>query len=250
LIGVLISVLASVLGLIGPARAEQPTPMPAPPSEKCDINGCDGWEWMGEVSTDALLEMYYSQKLRGRQLNSRFRGVTVQQIPNDLWSLQEIIWEVKPEVVIETGTFRGGSALFFAYLLDSIHEDGSVITIDVKPRTKKAAKHEVFKRRVHVVKGDSVGTATIKQVASLTRGRKALVTLDSLHSAEHVAKELDLYAQFVSVGSYMIVQDTFYTGLVETIDRFLETHPNFELDPSRERYLFTKFAHGYLKRVR
>ena len=224
--------------------------MPDPPVERCGIDGCDHWEWLGGVSTDALLEMYYTQKLRKRQLRSHFLGVTVQQIPGDLWSLQEIISEVKPEVVIETGTFRGGSALFFAWLLESLHEDGKVITIDVHPRTKKAAKQELFQRRVHVVKGDSVAPSTIAQVARLTGGRKALVTLDSLHSVEHVSKELDLYAQFVSVGSYMIVQDTFYTGLPEAIDAFLERHPEFELDPSRERYLFTKFAHGYLKRVR
>lgn len=186
-----------------------------------------------------------------REVRSHFLGVELVQIPTDNWTMQEIISEIDPDFIIETGTYKGGSALYYASLLDALTKDGKVITVDVVMQHEKAASFDLFRRRVQFIDGDSVAAETIEKISmSVKPEHTVMVTLDSLHNPVHVGKELELYSKFVSVGSYIIVQDMFYRGMPQAVETFLKKHPNFERDIARERYLFTKYRGGFLKRVR
>lgn len=186
-----------------------------------------------------------------REIRSHFLGVELVQIPTDNWTMQEIISEIDPDFVVETGTYKGGSALYYASLLDALTKDGKVITVDVVMQHEKAASFDLFRRRVQYIDGDSVAAETIAKISKTVKPEHTVVvTLDSLHNPVHVGKELELYSKFVSVGSYIVVQDMFYGGMPQAVERFLKRHPNFERDVTRERYLFTKYRGGFLKRIR
>jgi cephalosporin hydroxylase len=190
----------------------------------------------------------YAKYLQHLQIS--FGGVALAQSPTDVWILQELISSLRPDFVIETGTYRGGSALFFAAALELVNDRAKVITVDIDPQVEDAARHALFRRRVQVITGDSVAPEVIEQIAAQVEGKTVFVTLDALHSKAHVARELELYSPFVSVGSYIVVQDTFFEGPRAAISEFLPKHPDFEIDRSPERYLYSKFQSGFLKRVR
>lgn len=198
---------------------------------------------------DRLLAPHYTEQMQAKP--TFFLGIPTMQVPTDMWNMQELISELQPDYIIETGTWRGGSALYFATLLEQINENGKVITVDLKPETEEASQFLTFRSRVHVIAGDSVSSEVIGQIkGKVKEGSKVLVTLDSLHSKEHVAKELELYSPLVSAGSYIIVQDTHFPGLNEAIDEFLEEHENFTRIEGREKYAFTKYKSGFLYRTR
>jgi cephalosporin hydroxylase len=190
---------------------------------------------------------------------NRFLGVPTFQNPFDAWVIQEIIFEVKPEVVVETGTLAGGSALLWASILELATGDGRVITIDYVSEVDAARGHPLFQRRVDCVQGSSTDPAVIEEVAGRAEGKRALVILDSAHSQRHVAAELDAYAPLVSVGSYLIVQDGFLNGHpiepdsgpgpYEAVQAFLARDNRFQVDEQRERMLFTFNPRGFLRRV-
>jgi cephalosporin hydroxylase len=190
-------------------------------------------------------------------------------------------------VIIETGTAHGGSALFFATMLEKVNPSGRVITIEIDPdvdnNVSEAQRFRVFSDNVRIIKGDSVSSQTLSQVqdvieeirtAKNSRERSSgqqdlavLVTLDSLHSAEHVLEELRLYSRFVSTGSYIVVQDTIIdrnpkyidwfvrpwtngaaAGPAQAVRKFLEENPDFRSDRSWEKFYFTFYPGGFLKR--
>jgi cephalosporin hydroxylase len=172
--------------------------------------------------------------------------------PLDLWIYQEIIAEIEPDLIIETGTYLGGSALFMAHVLDIVGK-GSIITIDIDEMPRP--EHP----RIRYVTGSS---ADAELIESLMRGRpseKCMVVLDSDHSKIHVLKELDIFAHRVSLGSFMIVEDTninghpafpsFGEGPHEAVREFLKTNKNFAVDDSREKFLMTFNPRGFLKRI-
>jgi len=173
--------------------------------------------------------------------------------PLDLWVYQEIIAEVQPDLIVETGTHMGGSALFMAHMLD-ITGKGEVITIDIKDDLPRPTHP-----RISYIKGSS---ADVDLVNSMLRDRPdetRLVVLDSDHSKNHVLEELNLLAPYVSLGSYVIVEDTnlndhptyssFGEGPYEAVEEFLKTNRNFIADESKEKFLMTFNPHGFLKRV-
>jgi cephalosporin hydroxylase len=186
-------------------------------------------------------------------------GIRAEQFPTDNWSMQEIMFEVKPDFIIETGTLYGSTSLYYATVLAQVNKDGKVLTVDIDPRVEEASKFDIFKERVEVLKGDSVSAEIINAIREKVQGKKVLVTLDSLHTKNHVLKELNLYSQFVSIGSYIVVQDTnmnghpvlpnFGPGPFEAVEDFLKTHKNFAIDHSREKFLLTDYPSGYLKRI-
>ena len=174
----------------------------------------------------------------------------------DLWTIQETIVALSPALLVETGTNRGGSAYFYASLFDLMHR-GEVLTIDIR----KA--HNLVHPRIEFLIGSSVSedvAAKARERASDAAG-PVMVILDSDHSENHVFRELELYAPLVTPGSFILVQD----GIIDTlhlfrrsrpgplpaIKRFLEEHPEFEMDTERcERFLVTHHPLGWLRRKR
>jgi cephalosporin hydroxylase len=179
-----------------------------------------------------------------------FLGVWTLQNPTDAWILMEIFWEVKPDLIIEAGTFHGGSAVLWAIILEHINPDAQVITIDIEDqRTPRAKALPIAQERVTFLLGSSTAPDVVAEVSRRAKGKRVMVLLDSLHSKEHVAAELAAYAPLVPVGSYIVVQDT-PVGPLGAIDEFLEANQNFKADRARERYPDTNSVRGYLRRVR
>lgn len=187
-------------------------------------------------------------------------GIRAKQNPNDTWITQEIISEVKPDFLIEAGTAAGGSAVYWATVLEQVNPQGRVITVDVKDMIEEARQVPIFQRRVDFLLGDSTSPEILAEVKRRVAGGSAMVILDSDHSKDHVLKELNLYSPLVSVGSYLIVQDTnlnghpvavdFGPGPMEALEEFLATNDQFEIDTTRERLLLTFHPRGYLRRVK
>ena len=181
-------------------------------------------------------------------------GRPVWQNVLDLWILQETIAEVKPALLIETGTNRGGSALFLAHLFDLMNH-GHVVTIDIEKM------HDITHPRITFLIGSSIAADVREKVRviSSTCPGPVMVTLDSDHRQDHVGAELAAYASLVTPGSYLLVQD----GVIDTldvfasgrpgplaaIDAFLTTNPKFELDEERSRrFLISHHPKGWLRR--
>jgi cephalosporin hydroxylase len=191
-------------------------------------------------------------------------GVKAEQNPNDAWIHQEIIWEVKPDFIIEAGTLCGGSAALWATVLQHANPEGRVITIDIEDSDgplKDAMKLPIIQQRVDFLRGrSSTDPEVVAEVTRRVKGKKVLVILDSLHTKEHVLNEIKAYSPLVNVGSYIIVQDTninghpvlvgFGPGPMEAVDEFLTTTDQFVPDKWRERLIFTMYPKGYLKRVK
>jgi cephalosporin hydroxylase len=210
---------------------------------------------------DAFHRLYYDgPEGEGRvHHRTRWMGVPCLKCPMDLMAYQEILFETRPGLVVETGTHEGGSALFLAQMLDLLGR-GDVVTIDVLDRPGRPAHP-----RIRYVTGSS---ADPEIVSGVFRGRpldggggegeSRLVILDSDHSLAHVRRELALFAPHVPVGSYLVVEDSnvngnpvlpdFGPGPREAIDEFLAGHEEFETDSSREKFLMTFNPGGYLRR--
>ncbi len=182
-------------------------------------------------------------------LRNRFLGVPTLQNPLDVWVTQEILYQVKPDFVIETGTYHGGSAALWAVFLEHINPAGRVITIDIEDRRSIRAKRlPIYKRKVDFLLGSSTDPAIVAEIEKRVQGKKVLVILDSNHATEHVRAELEAYSPLVSVGSYIIVQDTFH-GPGPAIADFLSGNDQFEADRLHERFVLTNNTNGFLKRI-
>lgn len=192
-------------------------------------------------------EIYYDTGLFGK---ASWLGVRALQNPCDNWIMQEIITEVKPDFVVESGTFHGGTTLYYAMVLEQVNPNGKVLTIDINPAVKKASQFKTFRERVEVIKGNSVSPEVIEKIRQRVNGKRVLVTLDSDHSKPHVLREMQFYGPLVSLGSYLVVQDTNGEGPYEAVQEFLKGNKDFVIDKSREKFLLTFYPSGYLKRIR
>ncbi len=180
----------------------------------------------------------------------RWLGQPIWQNVLDLWTIQETIAEVRPELLIECGTYQGGSSLFIAHLFD-LMGSGSVITIDIRKM------HNLSHPRITFLIGSSTSEEVVESVrkrAKATHG-PIMVILDSDHSQQHVRRELECYAPLVTPGSYCLVQDgidVFHNGdlgPLPAIEEFLKITTDFEVDEERsERFLITHHPKGWLKR--
>lgn len=160
-------------------------------------------------------------------------GARILKCPFDLWLYQDLIGQVRPDMIIECGTGDGGSALYFASLCQ-LAERGHVFTIDVK-----AARYQDSHPRITRVLGSSTDPNIVRQARLSAAGSKTLVVLDSDHSYDHVTAELAAYAPLVSVGSYLVIEDTNAPETKRAADDFVAAHPEFEIDAEQEKYLIT-----------
>mmetsp|Transcript_1095 Transcript_1095/g.2380 ORF Transcript_1095/g.2380 Transcript_1095/m.2380 type:complete len:513 (-) Transcript_1095:676-2214(-) len=201
--------------------------------------------------------------------NQYWMGVITMQNPFDLLSIQDIIFTTKPDLIIETGTANGGSALLWASLMELADiPDGRVITVDISPPTwdskglhwggvarEDPTKHRFWKKHVTFIQSGSLDGPALDQVReAASKAKKVLVLLDSDHSDKHVKGELDAYCPLVTVGSYCIVEDTKMSrwsadGPLSSVFTFMEKHPEFEVDRSRE-LLYTHHVSGYIRRIK
>lgn len=186
---------------------------------------------------------------------ARWMGVRLQKCPFDLWVYQELLHETQPDLLIETGTFNGGSALYFAHLFDLMGK-GRIVSVDVRHPKEGLPRHG----RIEFLLGSSTAPETVAAVKQRIRpGEKVMVLLDSDHSARHVAEELKLYSDLVTPGCYLVVEDThmnghpvdrsFGPGPMEAVVEFLASNRQFEVDKSREKFKLTFYPNGWLKRV-
>lgn len=206
--------------------------------------------------------------------NFSWLGRPIIQYPQDMVAMQELLWEVKPDLIIETGIAHGGSLIFYASILELIAtctgQQGEVlgIDIDIRVHNRKAIEEHPMYKRIGMIQGSSIAPEIIAQVKEKTKGKKRiLVCLDSNHTHDHALAELEAYAQLTSVGSYCVVFDTLIEDMGESAypDRpwgvgnnpktavweYLKTHSEFEIDKSIDHKLLISVApDGYLKRVR
>ena len=198
--------------------------------------------WMIRYHTDVLFDKV------------SWMGVPARKMVLDAWIYQQIIFEVKPEIIIEIGNAEGGSTRYLADLLE-LGGQGEVIAVDID-HSQFRGQHP----RVHLVTGDSLAPETLACVEGLARGRQGLVIHDGDHSREHVLGDLRAYAKFVSVGGYFIVEDTVIdlfragdglgsvNGPLGAVEQFVGEDPRFRIDSDRECFVLTFNPRGYLKR--
>ncbi len=181
-------------------------------------------------------------------------GAQALKNPLDLWVYQEIVAETHPELIVETGTYRGGSAFFLASVCDLLGE-GEVVSIDVEQVRADYPDH----RRIRYLGGrSSTDPDVVAEIRARAEDKRVLVILDSDHSQAHVEAELAVYASLVPFGGYVIVEDSnigrirkdLMPGPLEAIETFLAGTDDFEIDRSREKFLITFNPSGYLRRVR
>lgn len=201
--------------------------------------------------------------------NFSWLGRPMIQLPTDAMAVQEIIWAVKPDLVVETGIAHGGSLILSASILELIgHGQVVGIDIEIRPHNRSAIEAHPLSHRISLIEGSSVESAVINQVRALAQGKRALVFLDSNHTHEHVLAELNAYADLVSVGSYCVVFDTFVEDMPDdyvwddrpwgkgnnpktAVWEWLKSHPEFQIDKSIEdKLLITSAPDGFLRRVK
>ena len=207
-----------------------------------------------EVIINEFHRLYHDKGFEQTVLNTRWNGVELKKCPLDLWIYQEIIQETKPDVLIETGTWRGGGAYYFASIFD-LFGKGRVLTVDIEKFP--VPEHD----RITYLIGSSTAPEIVEQFKNLIQeGETVMVSLDSNHEKEHVLNELRIYSELVSVGSYLVVEDTHLNGnpvrIVgdgdpkAAVEEFLRERDDFVADTSREKFLLTWNRGGWLKRVR
>lgn len=212
-------------------------------------------EAVRDAIRDQFQLLYYHVSMKTWK-DTWYRGFPTYKCPTDMWVYQELIDTLRPGLVVETGTFRGGSALFIADRLETLGH-GEVVTIDVDAQPDRP-EHP----RLTYLLGSSVGATVLDEVRRRlpADGSPVLVILDSDHSQAHVAAELAAYSSIVTVGSYLVVEDTNVNGHpaardhgpgpFEAVQDFLATDPGYEVDEHCERYYLTQNPSGYLRRIR
>lgn len=203
--------------------------------------------------------------------NFSWMGRPIIAYPQDMIAMQELIWEIKPDLIIETGIAHGGSIIYYASLLELIGGDGLVlgIDIDIRRHNKELIESHTMFKRIKMIEGSSIDLTVAEEVYRHAHGKsKILICLDSNHTHEHVLRELELYAHLTSVGSYCVVFDTIVEYLPKdympggrpwnpgnnpktAVDEFLKNNENFEIDNKVDNKILISVAPGgYLKRVK
>ncbi|WP_409341782.1 CmcI family methyltransferase [Paenibacillus sp. MBLB4367] len=201
---------------------------------------------------DPFFHLYFDSLVWQQQ--THWLGHPVLKCPLDLFLYQEILFEVRPDVIIECGTYRGGSAYFLASMCDLLMK-GRILSIDKHAHEPRPQHH-----RITYMIGDSASPEMLQQVKSLILpGEVVLVILDSDHSEQHVLGEMQNFNQLVTVGSYMIVEDTcvghpvlpeLLPGPMEAVQKFMSQTDHFVIDTSKHKFHMTFNPNGYLRRMK
>lgn len=224
------------------------------------------------ASADALMKLSIPARY---SYNFSWLGRPIIQYPQDILAIQEIIWKVQPDLIVETGIAHGGSLIFSAAMLELNAACGGPqgaavlgIDIDIRAHNRRAIESHALSRRISMIEGSSIAPDVVDQVAARARAQdRVLVVLDSNHTHAHVLAELSAYAPLTSVGSYCVVFDTIVESLSKELFRdrpwgpgnnpwtaataYLSEHPEFEIDRKFDHQLLLTVAPGgYLKRVR
>lgn len=213
--------------------------------------------FVGKMIGDALANGFHNIWYnRGVWRQARWLGTPILQYPTDLLVYQEVIYDVKPDVILDIGTYKGASALYYANILDLMgYAPGRVISVDIELRPG-LPQHP----RISYLQGSSTSEDILKRIRALIRpDQKVLIFLDSDHSMSHVLSELRAYSPIVTRGSYIVVEDSninghpvhsgFGPGPMEAIHAFFKENSGFEVDRSRERYLLSVAPEGFLKKL-
>ena len=200
--------------------------------------------------------------------NFEWMGRPIIQFPQDIMALQELIWKIQPDLIVETGIAHGGSLIFSASMLELIGKPGEVVGIDIDIRAHNRVEienHRMFKR-IELIEGSSTAPEVIEKVIALSKDKnKVMVILDSMHTHQHVFDELKAYAPLVSEGSYLVVLDTFIEDLPEgyfdnrpwdigdnpktAVHEYLKSDSSFEIDRSYDdKLMITVAPDGFLRK--
>ncbi len=202
-----------------------------------------------EIASTIIDSFHHLMYVSGVWERTFWRGQQIAKCPTDLFIYQEIIHAVKPDYIVETGTLNGGSALFFADIME-LEGRGEVITIDNTFMPDRPVHH-----RITYINDDSLHAS--EAVRKSVEGKKVIVSLDSSHQKEHVLREMEAYAPMAT--EYMVVEDTnighpipvagITEGPMEAVEEFLKTHPEFAIDRGPHKFLVTFNPNGWLRRV-
>ncbi|NBB19503.1 cephalosporin hydroxylase [Runella sp. CRIBMP] len=203
--------------------------------------------------------------------NFSWMGRPIIAYPQDMIAMQELIWEIKPDLIIEAGIAHGGSIIYYASLLELIGGDGLVlgIDIDIRRHNRDLIEAHPMIKRIQMIEGSSIEESTAEKVYEVAKTKKnIMVCLDSNHTHEHVLQELKLYAHLTSIGSYCVVFDTIVEDLPSdympggrpwnpgnnpktAVFEFLETAEDFQIDKSIDNKLLISVApDGFLKKIK
>ena len=200
--------------------------------------------------------LFYDSRMFGKTwVDTTFLGTKLEKCPFDLWVYQEILYEIKPEIIVECGTYRGGSALYLASMCDLL-DHGEVITIDISER-KNRPQH----KRIEYILGSSTSPEVVAKVKARIQGKSpVLVILDSDHKKEHVLNELNIYGEIVTRDSYLIVEDSninghpvkpeFGPGPMEAVNEYMKNNSSYIVDKAKEKYFLTFNPQGYLRKLK
>jgi cephalosporin hydroxylase len=205
--------------------------------------------------------------------NFSWLGRPIIQYPQDIVAMQELVWTVQPELIVETGIAHGGSLILFASLLELNAACGGPqnarvlgIDIDIRQHNREAIEAHPMSRRIDMIQGSSIASEVVEHVRQTAQGKRVLVSLDSNHTHDHVLAELKAYAPLVSPGSYCVVFDTVVEDTPDELQaerpwgkgnspksavrEYLHAHPEFQVDARMDSKLLISVApEGYLKRV-
>lgn len=222
----------------------------------------------GDDAMRQLTNRWFIESCRQRySYHFDWLGMPIIQFPQDMVAMQEIIWRTRPDLIIETGVARGGSMVFYASMLELIGSPALVagVDIEIRPHNRQAIEEHPLAHRIKLIEGSSIDPAIVAQVAKLAASAKrVMVILDSMHSHEHVARELELYSPMVTRDSYMVVFDTVVEFMPDdffpdrpwgkgnnpwtALQEFLKTNHRFQIDAEYDSKLLISVAPGgYLK---
>lgn len=219
-----------------------------------------------ELSKDWLRESHYVNY----DYHFTWLGRPIIQLPQDMFAMQELIWNIKPDLVIETGIAHGGSLIFYASILELIGENGKVlgVDIDIREHNRTAIEQHPMFKRIEMIEGSSTDEKLVSKVFNFAKDyQKIIVVLDSNHTHDHVLRELELYSPLVQKGNYLVVFDTLIEDIPDNaftdkpwgkgnnpktaVYEFLKTNRRFEIDDDINAKLLLSVApDGYLKCVK